>query len=376
MNRLFSIFGLVLFLPFLPTGDADVYNLKNEKKKAAIQVALLLDTSNSMDGLIDQAKSQLWKMVNELATTQKNGETPDIEIAIYEYGNDGLSVKSGYVRQVASLTNDLDEISDQLFKLTTNGGSEYCAWAIKDAVKDLTWTNDAGDLRLIVIAGNEPFDQGPITPDEAVKDATGKGICITTIFCGNWDEGANTGWKLKSSRADCEQYLNIDMDQKVAHIPTPYDDRIIALNQALNATYVSYGREGEMKMMNQATQDMNAASYSGASLRERASFKAKKQYNNASWDLVDAAESDEEVIKDLKKEDLPDEMKNMNVEERKAYIEQKRQERENIRKEILDLETKANAFVAEKQKEMAVTQTLDNVMKNSVRELARAKGFE
>ena len=40
-------------------------------KKAKIQVALLLDTSNSMDGLIDQAKSQLWKMVNELATTKK-----------------------------------------------------------------------------------------------------------------------------------------------------------------------------------------------------------------------------------------------------------------------------------------------------------------
>ena len=30
-----------------------------------VQLALLLDTSNSMDGLIDQAKSQLWKIVNE-----------------------------------------------------------------------------------------------------------------------------------------------------------------------------------------------------------------------------------------------------------------------------------------------------------------------
>ena len=29
------------------------------EKKAKIQIALLLDTSNSMDGLIDQAKSQL-----------------------------------------------------------------------------------------------------------------------------------------------------------------------------------------------------------------------------------------------------------------------------------------------------------------------------
>ena len=32
-----------------------------------IKVALLLDTSNSMDGLIDQAKAQLWQIVNELS---------------------------------------------------------------------------------------------------------------------------------------------------------------------------------------------------------------------------------------------------------------------------------------------------------------------
>ncbi len=33
-------------------------------KKPVIQVAILLDTSNSMDGLIDQARKQLWRVVN------------------------------------------------------------------------------------------------------------------------------------------------------------------------------------------------------------------------------------------------------------------------------------------------------------------------
>ena len=36
-------------------------SIQKSKKKGKIQVALLLDTSNSMDGLIDQAKSQIWK---------------------------------------------------------------------------------------------------------------------------------------------------------------------------------------------------------------------------------------------------------------------------------------------------------------------------
>jgi len=37
---------------------------KRKRGKApTVQLALLLDTSNSMDGLIDQAKTQLWKIV-------------------------------------------------------------------------------------------------------------------------------------------------------------------------------------------------------------------------------------------------------------------------------------------------------------------------
>jgi len=43
---------------------------------AHIQLAILLDTSGSMDGLLDQAKSRLWKIVNELATARKNGRGP------------------------------------------------------------------------------------------------------------------------------------------------------------------------------------------------------------------------------------------------------------------------------------------------------------
>src|SRR5690348_18486640 len=64
----------------------------------SILIALLLDTSNSMDGLIDQAKSQLWRLVNELAVAKcGDGSRPTIKIALYEYGNDGLPASEGYI---------------------------------------------------------------------------------------------------------------------------------------------------------------------------------------------------------------------------------------------------------------------------------------
>jgi hypothetical protein len=60
-----------------------------------IQLAILLDTSNSMDGLIEQAKSQLWKVVNELARSKRAGKHPRLEVALFEYGNDGLPEAEG-----------------------------------------------------------------------------------------------------------------------------------------------------------------------------------------------------------------------------------------------------------------------------------------
>jgi hypothetical protein len=51
---------------------------------------------------------------------------PKIEIALYEYGRDNNDIRKGYVKQINGFTNDLDQVSQNLFKLTTNGGDEYC----------------------------------------------------------------------------------------------------------------------------------------------------------------------------------------------------------------------------------------------------------
>ena len=39
-------------------------------KGPMIKLALLLDTSNSMDGLINQARSRLWNVVNEIGKAE------------------------------------------------------------------------------------------------------------------------------------------------------------------------------------------------------------------------------------------------------------------------------------------------------------------
>ena len=48
------------------------------RRQPTVQIAILLDTSNSMDGLIAQAKTQLWNVVNEFVRAKKDGRPPAI----------------------------------------------------------------------------------------------------------------------------------------------------------------------------------------------------------------------------------------------------------------------------------------------------------
>jgi hypothetical protein len=123
-----------------------------------------------MDGLIDQAKSRLWNIVNTLTTLKYNGQTPQVEIALYEYGNDGIRDEN-YIRQVTPLTQDLDLVSEKLFALRTNGGSEYCGAVIRDASANLNWDSNEKSMKLIYIAGNEPFNQGKVDYKEVISKA-------------------------------------------------------------------------------------------------------------------------------------------------------------------------------------------------------------
>lgn len=351
--------------------------ITNEKKadeNTKIQVALLLDTSNSMDGLIEQAKSRLWNIVNTLTTLKYNGKTPDIEIGLYEYGNDGLSSQSNYIRKVAPLTTDLDLISEKLFSLRTNGGSEYCGAVIADATQQLTWGSDKNNMKLIYIAGNEAFNQGSTNYKEAISDALRKDIYVNTIFCGNQMEGINTLWK-DGADAGKGKYFNIDSNQAVHYIVTPYDVKISECNVRMNETYISYGAIGYEKKMNQEIQDRNAQGVSAANYAERAVSKSKAVYKNDSWDLVDKVKQDKEAVAKLKKEELPKELQNKSKEEIKAFVDKKSKERETIQKEITELGKKRQEYIDAEMKKTKSQDDLGKAINSSIIAFAKIKGY-
>jgi len=344
------------------------------ERPAKIQVALLLDTSSSMDGLISQAKSQLWMLVNELGEGEKNGVKPDIELALYEYGNSNLSVSSGYIRQILPLTTDLDDVSEKLFALTTQGGSEHAGQVITAAIEELEWTNGFDDLRLVIIAGNERFTQGPIHYESACARAQKKNIIIDTIHCGDERQGIAGKWK---AGADCGGgvYMTINQDEESVYIASPYDDDLLELNKRLNKTYLGYGKKGAEYKLRQETQDKNAGSVSPKSSIQRLYSKSSSQYNNSSWDIVDAYEENSDRILGLSDESLPDDMQGMTRDQRKAFIEKTQAERAAVKAEIAKFEAQREAYVVTEKATMEKTNTLDEIVVTAVKKQAKDSGF-
>jgi hypothetical protein len=344
-------------------------------KAQTIMLALLLDTSNSMDGLIDQAKSQLWKIVNEVAVAKgEGGHQPNIKIALYEYGNDGLSSAEGYIRQVSALTDDLDVISEKLFSLRTNGGNEFCGQVIKASLNQLAWSASSADLKMIFIAGNEEFTQGNVSVDLACSAAKEKGVVVNTIYCGDFNSGITLGWK-RGADLTGGTFMSIEQNNETVYVPTPYDDEIAALNDKLNATYVYYGALGKFKKEQQVVQDKNAASYGLANMAERSFCKSSTAYKNSSWDLVDAAKDNERVIVETKSDDLPEVMRSMNLEQRKAYVRLKSEERGKIQAEIQSLNAKRLEYISNNTPQSAKDKMLDASMMKAIMEQGGAKNL-
>lgn len=343
-----------------------------------IQIALLLDTSNSMDGLIDQAKTQLWKVVNTFIDAKRNGKAPFVEVALFEYGNNNNAAGNDWIRLVRPMTRDLDQLSLDLFALRTNGGEEYCGAVIQRALGDLAWDTRDNTYKVIFIAGNEPFTQGRGDARSACKEALAKGIVVNTIHCGSREEGINGAWHDGAALGGGE-FLVIDQDKAVAHIDAPQDKRISELSRKLNNTYLGYGKRREEAAANQKLADEDAAANAKAGAEvQRAVSKASGNYSNAGWDLVDATRENKIDPATLKPEELPAEMKALAPGERKAFIEKRARERAAIQEEIQTLNKGREAHVTAEMKKNAEggEKTLDQAMIEATRKQASKLGYK
>ena len=348
-----SIIGAAFLFSFTPPHSSVA---KDNDQPQKIQVAILLDVSNSMDGLIGQAKAQLWNMVSVMGKAQcANNNPPKIEIALYEYGRSTNDPKLGYVKQINSFISDLDSLSQNLFSLTTNGGDEYCGHVIYSSLNELNWDPSPDNYKVIFISGNEDFLQGDILYTKSCSLAAQKGVIVNTIYCGDRIQGIREHWNLN---AECGNgsFTNINQDAKNDEIPTPYDSLLFSMNDQLNGTYLWYGYAGRDKLALQSAVDQKNGAAGIGVLAKRVAVKGKKElYDNSTWDIVDARNHDSLFINKLDRKTLPDSLKKKTNPELEKIVQEKNKQRSSAQDEINKLNTQREAFItAEKARRATI----------------------
>lgn len=347
--------------------------------KPLVQVAILLDTSSSMDGLINQARTQIWRIVNEFVSSESKGKSPDIQVALYEYGNSELSPDKGYIRQLTPFTANLDTVSEMLFSLKTDGGDEYCGWVLKDAVQQLDWSPYADAYKAIFIAGNEPFTQGPVDFQESLRLAAARGIFVNTIYCGSMQRGIAEQWKTAADVAGGD-YASISQEAQAQYVAAPQDAEISALSAQLSNTQVPMGAGGMRRQSVRSASRVKAIAASPSAGVESGIYNASPQSAkaDAEWDAVAAIATGKKKAYELSAPDLPEELRNLPEEERVEKLEAMAKARKELQEKITTLNMERQKYLSEQQKQASknAPKTLEQAMLDTIHKQGEKKGFK
>jgi Mg-chelatase subunit ChlD len=198
-------------------GDAVQKTLQQElpaKNPNAVDIVFCLDTSSSMQLLIDDARNELWKVAHEVKR-----QKPDavLRIALICYGTPFYDEKKGWVDVMSDFTENIEVIEALLSHVRAYGGDEYVARALSEALQLKKWNNDSRTLRLIFIAGNESVNQDPDLDLAKVCDAARyNNIIVNAIYCGTFEhtieQGISDGWDALASNGG-GKYYSIDISR-------------------------------------------------------------------------------------------------------------------------------------------------------------------
>ena len=385
-----------------------------------IDLALCLDTSGSMSGLIDSAKQRLWALVNDMALAEP---TPRLRVALLTYGSPAYGADNGWVQTSVPLTDDLDMVSMKLFELSTDGGDEYVARVTQAATSQLQWSTDPAALKMIVVAGNESAEQdSEVTLEVACGSAIEQGIVVHSLYCAQGGAGrqqvasgrgvvplsssavpvassnASTtsttpgataaatptplpldgiamSWKKVSLLAD-GAFAMINQDTGVVLIETPFDEKLVKLSSALNETYIPYGSGAQWYLSNQFTQDVNAFALNTEAAASRAQAKAGKLYF-CGWDLVDSLKAKQLTFEGIETDQLPEALRALSTEELRLHVEAQREARAKIQADIAAAGAEREAWLVAKRTELGTDESMafDSPLRRAFRELAEARGL-
>ena len=359
--------------PVPPIGGHVIVN-----QKPKVDVVFVLDTTGSMEGLIQTAKEKIWSIATTMASAQ---QTPEIRIGLVAYRDRN----DAYETRVVDLSGDLDSVYATLMDFAAEGGGdtpESVNKALYDAVHNMSWSQSDSAYQVIFLVGDAPphMDYNEVRYPEIVASALNKGIVVNTIQCGEiataiepWTQIASLGQG---------NFFQVEQAGGAVAYNTPFDEEIADLSAKLDDTRLYYGSAEEKDKMHRkvaATVKLNEGA-SVASRARRGSFNASAAGRTnllGENELVDAIASGTVDLNDIKKDALPEPMAEMAPEEQLSYVAGLANERADLQLQIQELSEDRDGYLAKKVEEAGgLRSSLDQKIYDTVKEQAGKAGLE
>jgi hypothetical protein len=254
--------------------------------------------------------------------------------------------------------------------------------ALYDAVHRMSWSEGEQAYQVVFLVGDAPphMDYNEVRYPEIVASATAKGIVINTIQCGEIPSTAAPWTQIASLGQGT--FFQVEQAGGAVAYTTPYDDEIAKLSAKLDDTRLYYGSEEEKErmLMKVAAADKLEVTASVASRARRGVFNAAVGGRTnllGDNELVDAVASGEVDLDEIEPEALPEELKPMAPEAQRAYVEGLASERADLTRQIQELSTDRDSYLAKKVDEAGgLKDSLDQKVYEAVKEQAGKAGLK
>jgi len=347
-RKIIVLYLILIFLTALPAAYASTETDSIiTSEQPTVEVMFVLDTTGSMGGLIAAAKEKIWSIANTLSSADP---APNIKMGLVGYRDRG----DQYITIVTKLSDDLDKVYSDLIQFKANGGGdgpESVNQALNDAVIKAEWNPDASVYRVIFLVGDAPphMDYNDdVKFQDTCRVAAKKNIIINTIQCGNMG-GTKEVWQ-EIAKLGKGEFFQVAQSGSAVLYDTPYDKKIAGLSRKIDDTRIFYGTNSYMMEIKEK-KDISDKLYDTAApsaVAKRAIFNSSKSGKKnflGSQELIYDLENKAINISEIKSEELPDELRNMEPEVLENHVKKLGTERKKLQTEMEQLARQRQAYI-------------------------------
>lgn len=319
---------------------------------AVIELLFVLDTTGSMGGMLEGAKSKIWSIVNDVLQRRGNGGAL-IRVGLVAYRDRG----DAYVTQLTPLSDNLDNVYSQLMRLRPEGGGdtpEDVRSAMAEALRAGGWSAPgARTSQVMFLVGDAPPQEqyrNLPSASASARQASRRGIIVNAIQCGD-DADTTAAWR-NVAQYGGGKYFAIAQDGGVEVVVTPYDQELAQLGQQIGDTYMPYGRREERvarQSAQVAVESQVAAAAPPAAKADRALNKALNERAYGDSDLVQQAAAGSVVLPSIAEAELPDALRRLAPAQRQGALDKAVGERRALRERIVAVSKQREQYLAQQR---------------------------